>query len=344
MAKREKTEEEVKIAELEREVRRQKALLRTANQLVRTSEADQDLVRQLVAVAKNSAASAPEIEKPRIYKYPTSKNEEVVILLMSDVHIGKKTRSYNPTVFVKRLRKLEHNMMSIVTAQRSIRPIRKLVIVMNGDIIDAEALYPSQAVDHIAIPIIDQLYSVGVPRLTEFLNFCLANFQEVEVFCQKGNHGRQNAAKWSSSKSTNWDFVLYKSLEIATQNQPRLKWNIQTKDWKQWFRVFNQGFMACHGDMIRMYYNLPWYGMTRQTQRWQNAYRDKIKLTHFLFGHFHSASVLRFNNCLIYVNGSFVTDDPFSEEHLGVASTPEQLLFAVHPKHGVTWHYKLKLA
>jgi len=331
------------IALLKRNLRRVRAQLRISKGLVRQLETEDDVVDKLIQVAKTSLEALPPIKPPKLLQYPKSTNEEVVVLLMSDLHIGKKTRTYNPKVFVKRLRKLEKNMMSIVTAQRSIRPIKKLVVVMNGDIIDAEALYPSQAVDHIAITIIDQLYAVGVPELSKFLYFCLANFEEVEVYCQRGNHGRQNAAKWSSSKSTNWDFVLYKSLEGAMGEQDRLKWNIETKDWKQFFRINGEGFLATHGDMIRMYYNLPWYGMTRQSMRWQNAFRDRIKLTHFLFGHFHSASVLRFNNCLIYVNGSFVTDDPFAEEHLGVASAPEQLLFAVHPNHGVSWHYKLKL-
>lgn len=340
MARKKKDPELLK---LEREVRRLRADGKKAWAMVRSYEKELDVVGNIVSTVQNSLVAVPPIDPPDLLVYETSQNEEVVVLLLSDVHVGKRTRTYNPKTFVKRLRKLEHSMMSIVTAQRSIRPIRKLVIVWNGDIVDAEAVYPSQAVDHIAIPIIDQIFSVGLPEFTKFLLFCLANFEEVECYCQRGNHGRQNAAKWSSSKSTNWDFVFYKALEGATVGQDRLTWHIDTKDWKQTFRILGEGFLATHGDMIRRYYNLPWYGMTRQAMRWQNAYRDRIKLTHFLFSHFHSAAILRFNNCLIYVNGSFVTDDPFAEEHIGVASIPEQLLFAVHPKHGVTWHYKLKL-
>jgi len=312
--------------------------------LIKGYEQELDLSDKIIATVQSAVEQFPPIEPPGLLTFDTAHHEEVVVLLMSDVHVGKKTITYNPRVFVKRLRKLEQSMMSIVTAQRSIRPIKKLVVVMNGDFIDAEAVYPSQSVDHISIPIIDQIYSVGVPEFVKFFLFLLANFEEVEVYAQRGNHGRQNAAKWSSSKSTNWDFVFYKSLEGALKDQPRIKWHINVKDWKQTFRIMNEGFMATHGDMIKRYYNLPWYGMTRQSMRWANAYRNKIKLTHFLFSHFHSAAVLRFNNVMIYVNGSFVTDDPFAEEHIGVASVPEQLLFAVHPNQGVSWHYKLKLA
>lgn len=93
-----------------------------------------------------------------------------------------------------------------------------------------------------------------------------------------------------------------------------------------------------------MYYNLPDYGMSRQATRWANAYRDKIKLTHFMFGHFHSLNAgKRFNQIIYYGNGSFVTDDDFAEENLGIYSKPEQLLVGVHPTKGVTWRYPMHL-
>lgn len=328
---------------LRRSLRTSKRDARTSLSLVREYEKELDVVNAIVETVEASLLKLPPIQPPRVINAKESKNEEVVGLLLSDTHIGKKTVSYNPKVFVKRLRVLESAMLSIVTAHRSIRPIKKLVVVMNGDIVDAESIYPGQSVDGISLPLIDQIFKVGVPELTNFLYFCLANFEEVEVYCQRGNHGRLNASKWSTSKSTNWDFVLYKALEGMTKNQDRLTWHINTKEWKSTFRIFNQGFMATHGDMIKMYYNMPYYGMSRQAMRWSNTYRNKIKLTHFLFGHFHSAGSMRFNQVWMHCNGSFVTDDVFAEEHIGVASVPEQLLFGVHPKRGVTWRYPLLL-
>lgn len=331
------------VSNLKRSLRTSKRENRSTWSLVKQYEKELDVVKAIVDRVEMSLVKLPPIKPPRVVGVAESKNEEVVGLLLSDAHIGKKTASYNPKVFVKRLRKLESAMMSIVNAHRSIRPIKKLVVVMNGDLVDAESIYPGQAVDGISIPLIDQIFTVGVPELTNFLYFCLANFEEVEVYCQKGNHGKLNASKWSTSKTTNWDHVLYKALEGATKNQPRLTWNINTKDWKSRFRIFGHGFMATHGDMIKMYYNMPYYGMSRQAMRWANTYRDKIKLTHFLFGHFHQAGSMRFNQVWMHCNGSFVTDDVFAEEQIGVASVPEQLLFGVHPKRGVTWRYPLLL-
>ena len=328
----------------EKKVRRLEAESRKLKRIIKEAEKEGDLTSKIVSVVKDSVESIPPIKLPKPQVYKDAQNEEIATLLLSDVHIGKQTKSYNHRVFAKRLDILRDSMFRIVQAHRSIRPIKKLVIVMNGDIIDAESIYPAQAIDHISAKIIDQIFTIGLPKLLEFLYSCLENFEEIEVYCQKGNHGKLNASKWSSSKSTNWDFVMYKALESATVGQPRIRWNINTKDWKSMFKIQGHGFLACHGDMIRMYYSLPDYGFSRQSLRWANAYRNKMKLTHFLYSHFHSINTgKRFNNIVYYCNGSFVTDDPFGEENLGVASVPEQLFFFVHKKFGVTGRYPISL-
>jgi len=336
--------EETEVHKLEKSLRRYKALASKNLRLVKLYEKEVDIVDKIVRVVRESIEIFPTIDLPIMYAPTEHHYEETALLLLSDIHIGKKTISYNPKVFVERLKRLQQSMMSIIAAQRSIRPVRKLIVVMNGDIVDAEAVYPSQSVDHIAIPIIDQIFTVGVPELTSFLLYCLANFEEVECICTRGNHGQQNAAKWSSSKSTNWDFVIYKALEATTSNQPRLKWNINVKDWKSVFKIYQFGFLATHGNMIKRYYNSPYYGMTRQAERWSNAYRDKLRLDYILYSHFHSMDTgMRHNNLQIFVNGSFTTDDPYAEENIGVTSIPEQLLLGIHPTYGVTWRYPLKL-
>lgn len=303
------------------------------------------LYEKIIKIAEASFKKSPIVKKSRILKISKKKHkDEVALLLFSDSHIGKKTATYNPQVFSDRMEKLKKATMSIISALRSIRNIKKLIIVFNGDIIDAESIYPSQSVDGISATVLDQIFRLALPELNNFLLFCLDNFEEVECYCVRGNHGNLNASKWSSSKSTNWDLVVYKMLEAITSNQPRLKWHIAEKDWKILFKVFNHGFLACHGDMIRSYMNLPFYGMIRQATRWQSAYRNKMDIDSFLFSHFHSANAgTRFNQINIYVNGSFITDDEFAEEKLGVSSVPEQLLLGVHPTYGVTWRYILRL-
>lgn len=320
------------------------AEIKRLSTLVRFYEKDNEFADRIADIVKTAVETLPKIEIPIMHVPDTDKKEESILLQISDVHIGKKTKSYNPKVFVKRLNALKEGLFDIADIHRSVRKVSKLYIAFTGDIIDAESVYPAQAVEHISIPIIDQIFTVGLPEFTKFLLDCSAYFSEIECHCVRGNHGQQNAAKWTSSKSTNWDFVFYKALQSATIGQERIKWVIPTKDWKDMFRIYNEGFLITHGSMIKRYYSSPFYGMTRQAERWANAYREKMKLTHFMFGHFHSLDAgMRHNRLRIYLNGSFVTDDPYAEEYIAVASVPEQLILGVHPTKGVTWRYGLNL-
>lgn len=307
-------------------------------------EVEASMVDRICEVIRTAVDPLPEVKKPVAVEKEKGKRDETVVLFLSDTHIGKLTPSYNFDVFGERLEKLQISMMSIVYALRSIRPLKKLVIVFGGDIVDGESLYPGQ-IEKIQEHVLSQIYRSGVPEFQRFLWFCLENFEEVEIHAVRGNHGKQTGrSKWTASKSTNWDFFFYHTLKIAIGEQPRLTWNIYDKDWKAKFKIYDWGFLACHGDMIRRYYNLPHYGMSRQATRWQATYRDELKLHYFLYGHFHSSAAgWRFNQAVMFNNGSFVTDDEFAEEQLGVGSTPEQLMFGVHPEHGVSWRYVINL-
>ncbi|MFW6173696.1 MAG: metallophosphoesterase [Elusimicrobiota bacterium] len=318
------------------------AKIRRLKRIIRDQSKQNEIIDRIVSVVSDSIIEMPNIEVPELPDF-TADNDETVLFLISDVHVGKKTKSYNSKVFNVRLDNLRNSAMSIVSDRRTSRPLKKVIVCFNGDIVDNESIYPGQAVDGIDVNIVHQIFSKALPKFAEFLNMLLKNFEEVEIKCTPGNHGRINQAKWVSAKSSNWDIVFYKALEAMFTEQERISFDIAVEDWKILFEEKGHGFLVTHGDMIRVYYNLPFYGATRQAQRWQAAYREQIKLSYFLFGHFHSPGYMTFNQSQIIFNGSFVTDDSFAERNIGVAADPKQMIMGIHPKHGVTWRYALNL-
>ena len=146
-----------------------------------------DLTNRIVSVVAEAIGDIDEISIPAKYESKDKHSEEIAVLLMSDVHIGKKTKSYNSEALKKRMEILKKSMMSVITGLRTIRPIDKLVMVFNGDFIDNESLYKTQAIEGIEVTVIDQIFSLGVPILTEFILYCLANFEEVEIRATSGN-------------------------------------------------------------------------------------------------------------------------------------------------------------
>lgn len=119
--------------ELKQELKRQRADIRRLKRMLRLYEKQDYLVDRVVGVVRDAIQSVPEIEVPKFDFDGDYENDETVVLHISDVHVGKKTKSYNPRVFEKRLSKLFENMMRVVTIQREVRPLANLVIVFNGD-------------------------------------------------------------------------------------------------------------------------------------------------------------------------------------------------------------------
>ena len=326
------------------EIRNLKAEARRWRRIAHQRENDLNFVDRVTAIVRDSLEAISIVDPPKIIVPDGSKKDEVPILLISDTHVGKKTASYDHKVFAKRMTQLMKGVSSVIGIHRNVRPLRKIIVVLNGDIIDAESIYPSQSVEGVSAHILDQIFTYGLPEFVRLFEFLLGLFEEVEVHATRGNHGRLNPSKWTSAKSTNWDLVFYHALKTALRDQERIDWNIYDNDWKAMFKVFGYGIFATHGDMIKMYYNTPSYGIARQATRWQATYRDTFFLHYFLFSHFHTLILReRFNQVVYAVNGSFVTDDVFAEENMGVGSVPEQALFAIHPDRGWTWGYPLRL-
>ena len=73
--------------------------------------------------------------------------------------------------------------------------------------------------------------------------------------------------------------------------------------------------MLAHGDQIPMYLNIPAYGITQRLMRWQGSVGDFDVL---ILGHFHNFVQMDWNDKQFFVNGTFVTDDAWVQQKLGL--------------------------
>lgn len=265
-----------------------------------------------------------------------AKEEEEAVLVLSDVHVGKITKSYNPEIFKERLKKVNTGMLRIVELLRNGYKIDTLNIVLGGDISDGEGIYPTQAMS-IDQGALKQVFQVGVPEFSSMFVNLLNYFKRIKIHCVRGNHGRCGRF---ADETSNWDIALYEACKIATQNYKNIEWNI-SYDWENMFKIYDWKFLLIHGHQIKMQLNIPHYGVTSKGMRWQGS------MGHFdylIMGHFHSIQICEWNNWTYFMNGTFSTDDEFSQEIIGLMGSSKQLFFGIHPRKGVTWHYKIKLA
>jgi hypothetical protein len=271
----------------------------------------------------------PEFDVPDV-----GGTEEQVVLDLSDLHFGKKTDTYDMQEAERRLKSLVRSLMKIVALHRHSYPINVLNILWGGDIVDGDAIYPTQS-HHRDGHTINQIFTMA-PAVAKQLAVLAGFFKQVNNYCVRGNHGR---ASRFAHEDDNFDTIFYYVLQASTQNIPNMTWDI-AEGWYQIVPILNTRVLLVHGHQIKMTLNLPWYGITTRISRWATTEQVgafDVACLH----HFHTSSRLRWNQKQVFTNGTLVSGDEFALEVLGLESSQCQWLFSVHPKRGVTWAYEL---
>lgn len=269
---------------------------------------------------------------------PTLKgtDPESLCVIMSDLHMGKKTPSYNSEIFKERLALMLRNILFLANIQRSAYKIDELVIFAVGDFVDGISIFPTHnwKVDE---HVMGQIFKVGMPAMTEFLKELARHFKVVRFVGVRGNHGR--TGKYNPEE-LNYDLMFYELLKAACVNLNNVKFEI-TWNWYQVADVRGKKFLCTHGDAIKMWLNIPIYGQTQKGMRWQGALPEAWE--YLIMGHFHTIIRYYWNNFKVISNGTFVSGDDFAEQQLGMKSIAKQIMFGVHERQGVTWSYDLNL-
>ncbi len=263
------------------------------------------------------------------------KEEEEAVLVLSDIHVGKVTKSYSPEVFKERLKTVNNGMLRIIELLRNGYKIDTLNIILGGDIVDGEGIFPSQAMS-INQGALKQVFQTGVPEFSNMFINLLFYFKKIRIHCVRGNHGRVGRF---ADETSNWDLALYEACKASTQNYKSIEWNI-SYNWENMFKIYDWKFLLVHGHQIKMALNIPHYGVTNKGMRWQGSMGG---FDYLVMGHFHSAQMCEWNNFEYFMNGTFSTDDEFSQEIIGMMGSAKQLFFGIHPRKGVTWRYKINL-
>lgn len=248
------------------------------------------------------------------------------VLLVSDIHIGRRTASYD--VYRSKLR-MKRLIRSVYKVGRS-SGARRVAVCMLGDIVDGEEVYAGQGyeVDG-TIDVMMDIAVDGLGRLLEKLGEC---YDVVKTYCVYGNHGRANRR---ASKTANWDLVVYQRL------QERFGESMVKISRRFWMEVDVEGYnmLLMHGDNIRMYHQIPYYGIVQQVMRY-NLARQPIGIV--CLGHFHHLFSLWYNDVYVFGNGTFLTDDDYSLR-MGLRPSNAFWMFGVSDKKGVVWQVPVRM-
>jgi hypothetical protein len=262
---------------------------------------------------------------------------ETAVWHITDIHEGKKTDSFDPDILEERLIRGARKIILIAKILKKTYTLDKLVIMITGDAIDNDSIFPNQQAH------VSEKAKAGreqVNRLMQTMAKVIAilreEFETIDIECVYGNHGRVSK---TTDEKNNWDLVFYDQLKAYYNNDKNITVNMSEKFYKI-VDVQGHGFLLYHGHAIKMSHGIPWYGMTKRIGAWTSSIGG---FKYALVGHFHTLGMTQFAGIDIYMGGTAASGDDWALEGLGTTSDQRYWFFGVHPEVGVTWEYKINL-
>lgn len=304
-------------------------------------------------IIDNCKSAIYRLPKPKpsdlIYKPQKRKKTytaEHIGVILSDLHIGETytlgetggLSEYNLEVFQRRLQKMKDASIEIFERHTLMYRIPEIHVFCLGDIVAGAMGAGAWNDNYIKLSIYDQLYW-GEEALRNLISVWSTMFDKVHFYGIYGNHGRVGK-RGQEKSSCNWDRICYHHVKTSLSNYDNIEWHIPEAWWLQ-KKIQGHNFYLCHGDGIRSSMGIPYYGVERAEAKIAGLMDQKPD--YILMGHFHSPAEIQTNTSRVVMNGSFMGGDMYSLKDLGRGSVPEQKMFGIHKKKGITWTYNIYL-
>lgn len=327
-----------------------KQLKRTQHQLDESRDGKLEYMAALTSAA-TEAFDSIKLEIPKAqhinYKGMSADDEEVVVVNISDLQLGKVTATYNMEICAARMKVYAQKVLQTARIQSTHHPIRTVHLQLLGDIVEGENIFPNQAYQIAAGNYRQVNYGWGI--LTQFIVDMLTFFDKVHVVGVIGNHGRISGRGGDIDPETNMDRMLYDRVRGTFDSQvfhePRVTFDIPDgtglRSWYAVDRIGDWGFMMAHGDQINGWAGIPFYGAKNKALGWIDAIDEPWD--YLMLGHFHTPTTLTYGKRKVYFNGSTESSNEFAQERIASIGYPTQNMFLVHPVRGITAQYEVKL-
>lgn len=339
------TEEKVSV---DREVARLREKLSSVESKYREAIRDHLIEDRLLQAVESKIPTLPPAPIQKI-ALKVGGSPETVVALMSDFHIGEVVSGeetgglawYDFSTFVSRYQHYIDSITSICFAKLTGYSLPRLQIFMLGDMVSG--IIHEELVETAEGTIMEWLLD-GAHVIAQGLRDLAANFEDVTVVCVVGNHGRLQKQYRFKKKYANYDYLLYRILALELADQPNITFEIPKSFWAL-HEVEGRQFLLLHGDNIKSWAGIPWYGIERACSRLTNLLASQRKFFDYAcLGHFHSTGSLDRVHGELLLNGSMVGGNEYSIGALFTSNQPKQTIFGVHPEKGKTWSYGIDLS
>ena len=285
------------------------------------------------------------LQEPTLRKCK-GKREEISILDISDVHMGMKNSTYdedkgrnvityNEEIFFNQLKNLQNSIFQIHSLQEKEYKLRKLVIFVLGDIITNDRIFPEQTFEIekcVGLQIWD-----AIPVWIKFFNNLLRIYEQIEVVCVVGNHGRSNPNHYNEPVQNNFEYFIYRAWQKQFENSKRVKVIVPDTG-----RYIHQ--VGCWRHLIEHGHELQGYSEMAIQKQSKELFINVGGFDVMHFGHIHQLAEKRISDkVLVKQNGCWIYKDEYAFKKFKTYSIPEQHFFGCNDKRKETWKFSLDL-
>jgi|GEM_PF-3824960 len=315
-----------------------------------------DELREIVSVLQTSPVPVPKAKKD------AKRTEHVAFLKCSDWHYGADTARgeplgvfpvYNPTISKQAINALFERTVSLVSHWDNYMDVVAFVVSLEGDLVEHGFLRKGHR----------GRVAFGPPRqVIELAQILYANIQMlaseypvVKVTCVGGNHGRSDPQPGAGLPSENYDWLIGQILKMLFVNQPNVE-VIVPDCWYVLHRIWETLVFSFHGEDIRSWASVPWYGvaravsainamLTQETKERLRALDRQMTLTvdeflRFLLipdvvslGHFHTPWEVKEMGVNVIENGALIGVTEYSAKRPMRIGMPSQKLVMFSKKY-----------
>lgn len=286
-----------------------------------------------------SAVQAIEpLPRPKRISYgDRSHSETHAVLKFSDWHIGERTSlvetegfgAYDWDIAQRRIEEISDKEIGWVLTQRHSYNIPILDVFVEGDLVSGDIHEELRVTNEFPLPV--QAAKAGY-LLGHILSKFAPYFDRVNLWeTGADNHGRLTRKPQAKQKSqNNMMFPVYAVANAYLREHKNIV-IVQPDSAKQLVDVAGWKILSEHGDQVKAWMGIPWYGIQREKGREAiRRMRTDLGFDYLSIGHWHVPGIIEDS---IIVNGSLSGTSEY--DHIaGRHARPSQVSVLIHPRHG----------
>lgn len=330
------------IMRLERELDYEKEETRQLSAKLKKSRKAEDLFVEAARVIRDHTRPLPAVA----FKANKEKPEGTfdMVLLLSDEHADQVVTAagtwgmerYDFNVFRCRLERLLKQTINYATKHLPQHDFARLWVLKLGDSVNGD-IHGAGARNHFGNTIKAAL-SVGDCE-AQFIQALAPHFSEgVHVVSVAGNHPRRSFKKDYGGPNDNFDYLV--TTQIATRLSKEIeagRVTVHAPDaWTAFVEIRGRVWAMNHGDDVKGFAGIPWYGFERKNNRVQTLVaRFDRKVSYFCYGHYHTPINFTSGGAESLHSGAWPMTDPFALNAVTAGNEPRQTLYVVDDPYGV---------